>query len=91
MTTPPAVVPLTVTVQCDSDSVQDGEENVTLPNPDALDHVMVPVWERAVPVTVAVQRTVVPAGKVNEPEHVTWVVVDALLTENEADPVPAWS
>ena len=30
------------------------EENVIDPDPETLAHVMVPVWERAVPVTVAV-------------------------------------
>jgi len=51
----PATVPVIFTVQLPDERVQVLEENVTLPDPETFNQVIVPVWVEYAPVTVALQ------------------------------------
>jgi len=79
MPTFPAMVAVTVTeqVRAPDDGVQASEENVTLPAPDTLAQVTVPVGEY--PLTVAVHVTGTPTLSVVE-EHVIVTVGSSFPT-----------
>ena len=69
---------MTVTEQLPDDSVQVVEENVTLPVPETLDHVTIPVGEGYPPDTVAVQVIGVPMPK-DDSVHDNAIIVGAFV------------
>jgi len=79
----PLEIAVTVTEQLPDGRLQTVDENVTLPVPEAFDHVTVPLYDAYPPDTVAVQVIGIPMLK-DDCVHDSVVAVGAFLMVSAA-------